>query len=268
VQRSFRQVISLVPGEGIILYNGDDPALSAILPVSWTRCLSFGLGSSNDFRVHRSGGPGIEIESRVDLLPDFRIRTKLRGAFNARNCAGAVIGARLLDPEIGDFGATVDLTGFSGLRRRQEVLFEDSNRILIEDFGHHPTAIKLAIESFRELYPGWTLHAMVEPRSNTMRTIHLEDQLIEALREADQVTLAPVHRADSVPEKMRLSPVRIGRSLATSGRKCSICDSMKEVEQVFVDGLSDRETLTIVFSNGSFGGLLPRMAEMLRQSVA
>ncbi len=266
VQRAFRQALALVPGDGTILFNGDDPALSAILPVPWARCLSFGEGPRNDFGVSRPGSGSVAVESSVEGLASFRIRTALSGAFNARNLAGAVLGARLLVPGLSS-PEIVDLSGFKGLKRRQEILFRDRNRILMEDFGHHPTALGAALEALREGYPGWRIHAMVEPHSNTMRTNRLADALVAALAGADRVSLAPVHRAGSVPEAERLDPRGVAAQLAASGVECRLCPAVEELPEAFLEGLrGEGGVLTVVFTNGSFGGMIPRLIEILRET--
>ena len=214
VQRSFHQVIALVPPGGRILYNGDDPRLTSILPVPWTRCDSFGEGEANDFRIeHRGdgGGTAIRIHPRKSGTEPLSVDSPLIGGFNARNAAGAVLAARALCPALEGRGR-FDLSGFAGLKRRQEVRFQSDRRILMEDFAHHPTAIAEALGALREAFPGWHLHAMVEPRSNTMRTNRFQDELSEALFLADSATLAPVYRKESLPAGERLDPEKLAGS--------------------------------------------------------
>ncbi len=264
VQRAFRQVISLVPDNGSILFNGDDPRLRELLPVPWTSCLSFGEKTGNDFTISRENADEVRVRSAVEAIGDFRIRTALKGRFNAFNVAGAVLGARLLDPTLAGSGDSVDLRGFGGLKRRQEILYRSDDVILMEDFGHHPTALQAALESLREQYPDWTLHAMVEPRSNTMRTRLLQSGLIRALSVADMVSIAPIHRADAICEEERLDLGAVKEALAEIGVSCRLCGEMEELPEAFASGLRGSRAVTVVFSNGAFGGMIPRLLEQLR----
>ncbi|MET3870323.1 UDP-N-acetylmuramate: L-alanyl-gamma-D-glutamyl-meso-diaminopimelate ligase [Puniceicoccus vermicola] len=266
VQRSFRQVISLVPGDGTILYNGDDPRLAEMLPVPWAPCLSFGTGEDNDFimsRVSNDGVTEVSVRRKEEDAALLTVETRLLGDFNARNVAGAALAVRHLCPDRNE--TTVDLRDFRGLKRRQEIRFQDERRILIEDFGHHPTALSLALKALRESFPGWRLHAMVEPRSNTMRTNRLQSDLIEALRLADTVTLAPIHRQERIPEKERLDSEKIVQVLAADSIPCRFCRQEAELRESFQQEIQNNKTLTVVFSNGAFCGLLGEFVETLRQ---
>tara|TARA_R100000027_G_scaffold52103_3_gene40859 strand:+ start:36997 stop:38379 length:1383 start_codon:yes stop_codon:yes gene_type:complete len=268
VQRTFRQVISLVPADGAIVYNGDDPRLSELLPVPWTQCYSFGFGSDNDFILKRNAVDGLtqlEVFEGDSAEPLISVQTRLIGEFNARNVAGAALACRFLCPST-DF-QTIDLEDFRGLKRRQEIRYQDDSNILVEDFGHHPTALSLALQSLRESFPGWRIHAMVEPRSNTMRTNRLQSELIEALLQADQVTLAPIHRKESIPVSERLDTAAIIESLRRESVSCVFCLTVPEVRDSFERSLGQGKTLTVVFSNGAFGGLLPGFDDYLKSAA-
>jgi len=265
VQRSFRQVISLVPENGCILYNGDDPHLCSILPVQWTHCRTFGFGEENDFVISRRSGEGeseLSIRSNLDDVNSFTLRTRLLGEFNARNAVGAALAVRYLCPQLGD--ALVDIRDFMGLKRRQEVRYGDSRHILIEDFGHHPTALGEALKAIRESYAGWRIHAMVEPRSNTMRTNKLQADLIKALCEADSVTIAPIHRADRIQQSERLDVDEVIRELRGRSVPCHFCAEDRDLVDCFQNGLKDERVVTVVFSNGAFCGLLEEFCEILQ----
>ncbi|MFP4352531.1 MAG: UDP-N-acetylmuramate--L-alanine ligase [Puniceicoccaceae bacterium] len=270
VRRSFRQVIALVPPGGLILYNGDDPRLASMLPVRWTRCSSFGTGAANDFRVGHRAGSGrttIRIQPRRGGGAEpLTVESPLIGSFNVRNVAGAALAVRELCPALADRRG-FDLTGFAGLRRRQEVLFRSARRILVEDFAHHPTAIAEALGALREAFPGWRLHAMVEPRSNTMRTNRFQDRLAAALTLADSATLAPVHRREAIPAADRLDPERVAESLRSRGGRFRICAEEDDLAEAFREGLGPEPVLTVVFSNGAFGGKVPGFLDILRSGA-
>ena len=269
VQRSFRQVIALVPPGGLILYNGDDPRLTAMLPVPWTRCSSFGTGGGNDFRIEYCTGSGrttIRIHPGGGGAEPLTLESPLIGAFNVRNAAGAALAVRELCPALAD-RREFDLTGFAGLRRRQEVLFRADRRMLVEDFAHHPTAIAEALAALREAFPGWRLHAMVEPRSNTMRTNRFQDRLADALALADSATLAPIHRRETIPAGERLDPEQLAESLRPRGGRFRVCGEEGELAAAFREGLCPEPVLTVVFSNGAFGGKIPEFLDILRSGA-
>ncbi|QYY34560.1 Mur ligase family protein [Ruficoccus sp. ZRK36] len=263
IVRSFRHLTRLVPQGGAILYNADEPTLSSLMPVPWTRCISVGVGENADCRIadFEESPEG----SRFTLCWPGGARTEiawsLPGLFNARNAAMAAVSAGLildpLKPESIDLSALKD---FQGVKRRQEVRLDRPGLTVLEDFGHHPTAIAQTLVSLRARYPEWRLTACFEPRSNTACTSRFQQAFTDALAGADEVFLAPVHRADRYAEEDRLDTVRMARALATGGIAAHACDSF----DALLDSLTAatvNETAqprcVVIFSNGAFGGKLP-----------
>jgi len=130
------------------------------------------------------------------------VKWALPGLFNARNAAMAAVSAGLLldaqDPTKLKLDA---LDKFQGVQRRQQVLVDRPDLTVIEDFGHHPTALDLTLASLRARYPRHRLVACFEPRSNTAARKVMQDAFREALKQADEVFLAPPHRADKLGEE-------------------------------------------------------------------
>lgn len=270
VQRSFRQCISLVPSSGTILFNGDDERLQALLPVNWTNCRSFGFGENNDYRISRiveGDVSRIRVTERASRRVKVELTSRLIGSFNAQNLAAAALGVGFLTNFVFENAPVLDLSAFGGLKRRQEIRFETERRILIEDFGHHPTALSLALTALREFYPGWHIHAMVEPRSNTMRTNCLEKELTSALLKADSVTLAPIHRKELISAEEMLDPARVAGTLWESSIECTVCEKDSDLLDAFHSRLGSQKTLTVIFSNGAFGGWLGEFEKLLETGV-
>ena len=103
------------------------------------------------------------------------------------------------------------LKSFKGIARRQEVRGEARGVKVIDDFGHHPTAIAQTLQALRQRYQGQRLWAVFEPRSNTTRRAVFQRELPQALKQADGVFISQVARLDQIPEGERLQPERIRR---------------------------------------------------------
>src|SRR5207253_3040079 len=106
---------------------------------------------------------------------------------------------------------------FRGVKRRQEILVATPALTVIEDFGHHPTALAETLRSFRNRFPGATLTAVFEPRSNTARTRTLQSGFMNALALADDVYLGAVSRADKLAADERFDADAVVRHLETKG---------------------------------------------------
>ena len=133
----------------------------------------------------------------ISILPDYsKIRFKIGaeegelewqmfGEYNARNAMSAILA-------VSKYGVTLNqsleaLSNFRGVSKRQDILMESENTIVMEDFAHHPTAIQMTLSGLRNKYKDHKIIAAIELRSNTMKSGYHDDVLIEATKEADEV---------------------------------------------------------------------------------
>ena len=262
VQRTFIHLSRIVPRNGWIVINGDDENLRALGPMTWTRVVRVGVGEGNDVRIEGFAespeGASFSLTWRGD--PWTRVRWGLGGLFNARNAAMAATAAGLaLHPEGPTALALSALAEFRGVKRRQEIRLSGQRVTVIEDFGHHPTAIAETLRSLRARYPGARLTAVFEARSNTSRTKSLQGAFQEALAQADEVYLGAVSRADRIPASERFDPPAVASALEARGITARFASTNAELLIELKAGtLTDRESrrLVVFFTNGSFDGII------------
>lgn len=264
VRRTFNHLLKIVPGNGYILLNGDDPAISRLDPVSWATTFRVGCGADCDLRIagFQEGPEGAGFELIWQGETWGWVRWGQGGLYNARNAAMAALAASLsLDPE-NVLGLDLQpLSSYRGVKRRQECLVDEPELVVMEDFGHHPTALGHILTSLRQRYPERKLAAVFEPRSNTSRRNVMRDELVKALRRADEVFLGPIHRAETMTEADRLDLPDVVEELRASGVRAEDFSSNANL----LDGLM-AETLregapprvVVFFTNGSFDGIIAR----------
>jgi len=275
IQRSFLHLVRLVPRRGWVVINGDDPNLQQLGDLTWTRVLRVGVGPKNDIRLHDFTETGES--SRFALSwrgrPWFEAQWALPGLFNARNAAMAAIAAELaaLDPQ-SDLpesplakSPAPALATFRPVRRRQEVLVRRAGLLVIEDFGHHPTAIRETLQSLRQRDPEAYLTAVFEPRSNTARTRTLQPAFGDALAVADSIWLGAVNRAERVAEADRFDRVAVAAALAGKGRAARYFDANRDLlreltGEVRARGREPGRQIVAFFSNGDFDGIIREFA--------
>jgi UDP-N-acetylmuramate: L-alanyl-gamma-D-glutamyl-meso-diaminopimelate ligase len=189
---------------------------------------------------------------------DFRF--PLPGLHNAANAAGVAIVLMRLGFPPSALARTFER--FAGIRRRQEVVGEFRGIVVVDDFAHHPTAVRETIRAVRGRYPDRRIVAVFEPRSNTSRRKVFQREFTAALSEADEVILAEVFGAEKIPPQERLSPGEVAAELHASGRPAHVIPA--------VDGIVSRlaETcragdLVLIMSNGGFGGIQEKLAAAL-----
>ncbi|MBI5692443.1 MAG: UDP-N-acetylmuramate:L-alanyl-gamma-D-glutamyl-meso-diaminopimelate ligase [Verrucomicrobia bacterium] len=278
VQRTFTHLVRIVPRNGGVILNGDDPNLRALGPMAWTRVIRVGVAEANDVRIadfteHEQG-------SRFTLLwrgaPWATVEWTLGGLFNARNAAMAATAAGLsLDREKPTGLALGALAGFRGVRRRQEARCRTDAVLVLEDFGHHPTALAETLQALRARHGGALLTAVFEARSNTARTKTMQAGFTRALAQADEVYLGPVSRADRIPAAERFDPEGVAQNLEAQGIEAHFAaNNAALLERLVANTLAapasgtGRRRVVVFFSNGSFDGIIDGYVAAVRQRHA
>ena len=258
IKLTFRRLINAVPRNGIVLANGDDANVHDVIANAPCPVKTFGLGPDNDFRA-----------TDLALTPDgssfhvsrFTFHIPLLGQHNVRN-ALAVVAASLhhgLTPE----QIQAAFVGFRGIKRRQEIRGEAAGVTVLDDFGHHPTAIRETIRAFRVRFPGRRLWAVFEPRSNTTRRCVFQKELAESLAEADGVFVSQIARLEQVPEHERLSPDKLVADIAGHGRPAHYLKDADAIVAAMLPLLRPNDVVA-VFSNGVFGGIHGKLLKALQ----
>lgn len=256
VQTAFRRLINIVPGNGLLLANGDDPNLAPLLQGTHCPVHRFGLGTGNDVQAEslQLQGDGAEF-----TVGGARFQVPLAGELNVRNTLAVVACARHCG--IGDELIQSGFASFKGIRRRQEVRGEANGVTIIDDFGHHPTAIRETVRALRHRFPGRRLWAVFEPRSNTTRRKVFQAELATALAEADCVIVSQVARIEQLAPDERLDPGRLMQDIARDGRPAWYLDDVEAIVRQVAAGAVSGDVVC-VFSNGGFGGLHERLLAM------
>jgi UDP-N-acetylmuramate: L-alanyl-gamma-D-glutamyl-meso-diaminopimelate ligase len=133
---------------------------------------------------------------------------------------------------------------------------------VIDDFGHHPTAIKETLNALRRRFPAHRLWAIFEPRSNTTRRAVFQQQLPDALAIADGVILAEVASIEQVPEDDRLDPWKVVKSIQQTGKPAFYEPKINQIVER-LKPLARPGDVIVVFSNGGFGGIHDKLLAAL-----
>lgn len=232
------------------------------MPVEWTHCLSVGVSETADCRIvdFQEDPTGARFTLKWQDGDEMEIAWQLPGIFNARNAAMAINAQRLIGLQGQAPDATAALAGYKGVKRRQELHLNTPELVVLEDFGHHPTAIRETLISLRARYPDARLTVCFEPRSNTACTAQFQGDFTNALAHADACYLAPVFRADRYAEDNRLDTTAMANDLTARGTCSGAFSSFDDLVNELIEATEnkrDKPRVVVVFSNGSFGGKLP-----------
>jgi UDP-N-acetylmuramate: L-alanyl-gamma-D-glutamyl-meso-diaminopimelate ligase len=268
VKESFRKLVRIIPPEGLLVACGDYPDVVEVAEGAKCPVVFYSAGEGEPARLP-AGAPLHRVTDRREEggANAFRIdgegplfRLRLPGAHNAANAAAVAIA--LSRAGFGPGRVAEAMAGFEGVRRRQEVVGEFGGVLVVDDFAHHPTAVRETIRAVRGRWPGRRLVAVFEPRSNTSRRNVFQKEFAGALAEADSVIVAGVFGAGKIPEAERMSPEQLAASVASLGREAAFVAE--------VDGIVDRLAeecrpgdLVLLMSNGGFGGIQGKLAARL-----
>lgn len=266
VLRTFSHGLRVVPGNGVVVANGDDKNVEGLVKsVTWCPVVRVGVGATNDaviadFKETAEGSSFTLIWKGREWA---KVKWALPGLFNARNAAVAAVSAGLLlnsaDPTVLKLNA---LSEFQGVMRRQQVLVNRPDLVVIEDFGHHPTALACTLDSLRTRYPQHELVACFEPRSNTAARKVMQTEFQEALAKADAIYLVPAHRSEKLGSES-FDSVAVVAALKAVGRSAFVAPTANDLlaELHTATGKSKRPRCVVFFSNGSFGGIISQYAQ-------
>lgn len=251
IETQFHHLVRTVPGEGLILRRTPDAALERVLSAGcWTPVETFGVdGVAAKWRAWADNGKlVVEVDDR-----DAATKWTHPGRHNRENALAAVAAAGHAGVPV---SVSVDALGrFQGVKRRLESVGAVAGVEVFDDFAHHPTAIASTLAAVHDEWPGGRVIAVLEPRSNTMRSGVHAAELARALAKSDAVW---IYR----PADMRWDPAVLGESLPA----LHVCESYDDLVRSLTGALR-RGDRVIVMSNGGFGGIHGQLLDALRAAA-
>jgi UDP-N-acetylmuramate: L-alanyl-gamma-D-glutamyl-meso-diaminopimelate ligase len=264
VKTAFKRLVNLVPRRGLIVaYDGSSNVTECLQP-ALCRVERYGRSDGADWRLSnlRHEDHLMRWEVWHGRVPWAQFEMSLAGEHNALNATAAAALA---------FGLGIDLTSiqaalasFKSVKRRLEVRAVVNGVTIIDDFAHHPTAIRETLRALRSVYPEARLWAVLEPRSNTLRRKVLENDLVDSLRLADCVVLSAVYQQQRIPDAERLHPEEVVEALRAHGTRAELHDGGNAIVDAIAPQLEKGDVVAIL-SNGAFDGIYETLPARLQQ---
>jgi UDP-N-acetylmuramate: L-alanyl-gamma-D-glutamyl-meso-diaminopimelate ligase len=265
-QLAFRRLVNLVPRRGRVVIWGDTeesgPALRRAVEKAFCPVETYGFGSGNDWMAKEFAVEGERMYFRVEhqekSFGEFSLTaTGKHNALNAMAGMAVAHGRGISAKAIGEA-----LSTFRSVKRRMDVKGEIGGVLIVDDFAHHPTAVKATIEAARTRWPGRRLWAILEPRSNSMRRKVFQEALPKALALGDRVILGGVYRAQQLGDENRMDPEAVAEGVRKLGRDAQVFPSSDAIVEHLTGAVKSGDLL-LVMSNGSFDGLVEKLLKKL-----
>ncbi len=264
VKTAFKRLVNLVPRRGLIVAYDASANVSECVARALCRVERYGFSREADWQIrnlrHEGGLTRWDVWHGGVLWAELEMR--LAGEHNALNATAAA--ALAAGQGISKEAIQAALASFMSVKRRLEVRAEVGGITVIDDFAHHPTAIRETLRALRSVYPRSRLWAVLEPRSNTLRRKVLEADLVESLRLADRVILAGVYQQQRIPEDERLHPEDVVRTLNASGTPAELHHDVDAIIDRVVPQLQSGDVVAIL-SNGGFDGIYEKLPARLKE---
>jgi UDP-N-acetylmuramate: L-alanyl-gamma-D-glutamyl-meso-diaminopimelate ligase len=262
VKFAFSRLINLIPGSGHLIAGWDSELVKQLSSRAFCRVESFGTVHDARWRAEnvRFSSTTTSFSVLVDGREFGRYATPLAGLFNVRNCLAVIAACEMLGL---DRAAVADaIASFKSVKRRLEVRGQVRGVTVIDDFAHHPTAVRETLQAARAKYPGRRIVAIFEPRSYTAQIKLFQQQFEEALAEADEAIIARLFHPERYTQETAISPAEMLENLRRRGRDAHYMPSADEIVTQLVPRLKGDEVL-VIMSNGSFGGIHEKLLKAL-----
>ena len=269
-QLAFKRLVNLVPRNGSVVIWGDTqdsgPALRAAAEKAFCPVHTYGFSKENEWiasePVASEDGMHFEVVRKGSSFGKFHLAAS--GKHNVLNALGAIIVAQGRGIPVAKIQEA--LKTFKSVKRRLDVKGEFGGILVVDDFAHHPTAVRATIAAARGRWPGRRLWAILEPRSNSMRRKVFQETLPQSLATADKVILGGVHNAKQLGDDNRLDPETVAADVRKLGVDAKVLGGAEAItEHLASNGKSG--DLFLIMSNGSFDGLCQKLTDKLSSTV-
>ena len=258
IKLSFKRMLNIVPENGIVFVNGDDNDAVEVTESCRAPVIKVGANDDCDFKIENLN---LESFNSSFSIKDNSYQLPMDGEFNVRNAAMAIAVSDFLN--IDQKNIIESVSKFSGIARRQELRGEEKNIKVIDDFGHHPTAIAATIGALKQRYPDSKIWAIFEPRSNTSRRNLLQSEFEDSLSQADGVIISEVPNPEKVLDGELLDVESVIENLSSRGKEAFIGLSSDDIVNKLIPLTSSGDTI-VVLSNGGFGGIHEKLLKALK----
>jgi len=263
VKVAFKRLVNLVPRRGLLVAFDGSENVTECISHAFCRVERYGFKPESDWQIrnlrHIDGLTQWEVWRNGELWSELTMQ--LAGEHNALNATAAA--ALAVGQGISREAIRTGLATFKSVKRRLEVRDVIRGITIIDDFAHHPTAIRETLRALRSVYPDARLWAVLEPRSNTLRRKVLENDLVESLRIADRVILAGVYQQQRIPDAERLHPEDVVDRLNAAGTPAKLHPGAAEIVESLASELKAGDVVAIL-SNGGFDGIYEKLPARLR----
>lgn len=267
VKSAFSMLMKLIPANGTLMACAEDPLVMELSTQAKTKIKSYGI-QQGDYRAQvqkiKENGTVFTVDyyENTQKINLGTFEVCLTGDYNVLNTTAVIGLAHRLGWNMDKVKKA--LITFQGVKRRQEVLGEPNGVLVIEDFAHHPTAVRETVKGIQKKYPGRKMFAVFEPRSATSRRKVFQKDYVEAFLQADQILIAEAFDQGKIDETNRFSSGELAQDLVGRGKLAEAYASADLIVQE-ISSKAQKGDLVLIMSNGGFDGIYTKLLKALEE---
>lgn len=259
VKVAFIRLMKLIPENGNFVFWGDDANVREVAEhCKIKNKFSYGFESKNDFICkiveETEGYTKFSVTHKNEKLADFV--TTMTGRYNILNATAVV--AQAYANQLPLDAVMKGLSTFAGVKRRQDILGEPGGILVIEDFAHHPTAVKETVLAIQNKYKSRKVFSVFEPRSATSRRKVFQKDYVDAFSEGHEVIIAEAFDQGKIAETDRFSSAELVADLRSSGKSAQVMASADEIVK-YLKATAKPKDVILIMSNGGFDGIYQKL---------
>ncbi len=284
VRDTFKKLVTLIPQDGLLVVCAESPDARAVAKSATCQiqeyCVIGGDGAeqfdtdtdagvpagvswwAKNLEVGKSGRVGFEVFHNGERVERFE--SLLVGRHNVGNCVAAIAVAHSLGVPVKDIQR--GMSSFAGVRRRQELRGIAGGVTVLDDYAHHPTAVRETLKGLHKRFPKRRLIAVYEPRSATSHRKTFQNEFVEAFGHADEVIVGRLTYPNKVPVEDRFDPERLALDLHRHGTKASYVQDVDQIAKQLAESAAPGDVV-VVMSSGSFDGLHDKLLDEIGDAM-
>ncbi len=264
VKRAFSMLLEVLTPKGTLVYWQEHQNVREVVAPFAGKKISYGI-HAGDYQAKyiTASAKGVKFDAFQQGEKLGTLESLLSGEYNVLNSLSAMIVA--IEQGIAFADIQRAFLSFKGVKRRQEILGEPRGILVIEDFAHHPTAVKLTLEGLKQKYPERRLLCAFEPRSATSRRKFFQHEYGRAFQVADYSVIAQAYDQSKIAETDRFSSAELVADINVNS-KSELGESTDDVLAKLVRQARPGDVI-VLMSNGGFGGIYPRLLKQLETAI-
>lgn len=273
IKESFKKLISLIPGDGTLIYNQEDKNIKDLLSYAKTsNIFSYSNNKShyylkklddNNFAFYFNPNPSNLKNANLKNEKEIgKFKSNLFGEHNLKNTLAVLALSHQLKWNISN--VLQSISQFQGVKRRQEIIGSPQGITIIDDFAHHPTAVKETIKAIRSRFQKNKIFAVYEPRSATARRNFFKKDYIEAFKQVSDVILMQPYNKDDIEEEKQFASYEIVNDLKKKGINAQYFINTEQIINHLTKECKKNDII-LIMSNGNFNGIQLKLLNSLKK---